>query len=113
MKSETLLMYDKYQFFFEIIHKDRYILFYYIKECKCDPDYSFEKFFDIYDFILDYHKQIKPIYYSFKISRNKIIHKFEKEKKKIQYYDYEKALKLCFCYDVKNIILEFLSDYKL
>ena len=48
----------------------------------CDPDYSFEKFFDIYDYMLDYHKQIKPIYYSFKIYRNKIIQKFQKEKKR-------------------------------
>ena len=67
MKPETLLIYDKYRYFLNIIHKDRYILLYYIKECMCDPDSRFDKFFDIYDYILDYHKQIKPICYSFEI----------------------------------------------
>ena len=113
MKNETRLIYDKYRYFLKVIHTDRYQLFYYIKECMCDPDYSFEKFFDAYDYILDYHKKIKSIYYSFKISRNKFFSKFEKEKQKIEYYDYEKVLRKYFCYDIKNIIMSYLLEYKL
>ena len=44
--------------FLKVIHTDRYRLLYYIKECMCYPDYNFENFFDVYDYILDYHKKL-------------------------------------------------------
>ena len=110
MKIETEIIYTKYSKKFNIIHIDRHTLFFYIKEHRCDPDKDFKKYFETREFIIEYHKQIKSIYYTFKTSRNNLLKNFEKEKRKIQYNDYEKVLKKYFCYDVKNIILEFLIN---
>ena len=55
MITETLNIYSKYYFFLFVLSDERNELF-----CKSKTELDYEKFFNLYDYVLDLHYQIKP-----------------------------------------------------
>ena len=95
MKVETTILYSKYLYFLYEMSNNMHELFYDVDTFTTD----FNKFFDTRMYILNEHSTIKYPYHNFIKTRSEII-------KKIQYGKYEILLR-SFCYDIKNMILQF------
>ena len=96
MKPETAFLYFKYRYFLLILSDERNELFY-----KSKTELDYEKFFNLYDHILDLHYEIKPLWRNYNKQRSQMIKRFE-------YGKYEMLLRLYFCTDIKNVILGYL-----
>ena len=100
MKSEIA---QKYVYFLNIAHNDRIDLFSISK-----TELDFDEFFKLRLFILWSYDEMRIKYNNFKKRRTSIIRQFNKKKNVIHKKDCESVLKYIFCYDIKNLILEFL-----
>ena len=95
---------SKYIYFRKIIYTQRELFF--------NPSdillFNHECFYNSQTYVLSYDSKMRKEYHNFHKERMIIVNKFEDEKKIIQYNCYEKVLRNVFCYDIKNVILEFL-----
>jgi len=96
MKPETVEIYAKYRYFLFLLSNERLHLFY-----KNEHELDYEAFFDLYNYGVWKHWDIKPLWKNYKKRRAQIIKKFEYEKHEILIRPY-------FCTDIKNLILSFI-----
>ena len=96
MTPETAQLYSKYSYFLNILDNGRHPLFF-IDENSID----YESFFQLYNYGIYMHHEIKPIYRNYKARRNQIIKKFERGKIHI-------LLRSYFCYDLREEIIKYL-----
>ena len=96
MLQDTLEVYQKYRVYLSILDNGRHPLFY-IDE----NTLNYEAFFDAYQWGVYLHHEIKPVWRKYKTRRNQIIKKFERGK-------YMILLRSYFCYDLVNLIIEFI-----
>ena len=96
MKPETIDLYAKYRYFLFVLSNERLQLFY-----KCEQELDYEAFFEIYNYGIWKHWQVRPIWKNYKKRRAQIIKKFENGK-------YEILIRPYFCTDIKNLILSFI-----
>ena len=100
MKSEVA---TKYVYFLNIVHNDRIDLFSISK-----TELDFDEFFKVRLYILSSYNEMRIIYNKFKKRRAYIFKQFKIKQNIIHKRDCESILKYKFCYDIKNLILEFL-----
>ena len=100
MKSEIS---TKYSYILESVHNNRNELF-----SVSETDIDFDKFFDTRLYILSLYFEMQITHNNFKKRRTNIIRQFNKKKNIIHKKECESVLKYIFCFDIKNIILEFL-----
>ena len=103
MTPETIDLYSKYRYFMFVLSNERLQLF-----LKDENELDFDTFFDYYNMVLFYHWLIKPIWKNFRNSRYQMIKRFEKKKSIIKRRAYMNILNNYFCYDISNLICEFL-----
>ena len=110
MKPETTYLYFKYRYFLLILSDERNELFY-----KSKTELDYEKFFNLYDHILDLHYEIKPLWRNYNKQRSQMIKRFEygKYEMLLRLWQSHKYLRhgrkrLYFCTDIKNVILGYL-----
>ena len=96
MKPETLNIYSKYSYFLFVLSNERNDIFY-----KSYTEIDYEKFFTLYNEVIAWHWEIKPLWKKYNQNRFQIIKKFE-------YGKYEISIRHYFCRDIKNVILSFL-----
>ena len=96
MLSETLTLYNKYQYNLFIYSNERLFLF--IKNREELDHENFEKYY--FD-VLSFHNAIKRHWKYYKSRRSQIIKKFEYEKIEILIRPY-------FCSDIKFLILSYI-----
>ena len=96
MKPETEMLYYKYRYFLFLISNERNDLFY-----KSEIELDYEKFFDLHNYGMYLHWQIKPAWRKYNKNRDQIIKKFE-------YGKYEIAIRPYFCTYIKNVIFSLM-----
>ncbi len=96
MKSETLIVYNKYNYFLFVLSNERFNLF-----TIHDNALDYDTFFDLYNDVVCWHKIIRPLYRNFNKRRSEIIKKFEYEK-------YMILLRSRFNYDIYTEIMGFI-----
>ena len=96
MKPETVEIYAKYRYFLFLLSNEKLHLFH-----KNEHELDYEAFFDLFNYGVWKHWDIKPLWKNYKKRRAQIIKKFE-------YGKYEILLRPHFCYDVRKIISLYL-----
>ena len=96
MKSDTLILYNKYLYNLFIYSNERVFLF-----VKNKDELDHELFFEYYDNVINKHFHLKHHWKYFKKRRSEIIKKFEIGKVDILISPY-------FCTDIKTLILTFI-----
>ena len=96
MLPETVDLYAKYRFFLYLLSNERLMLFH-----KNKNELDYENFFDLYNWVIHKHWQIKPLYKIFRTRRAAIIKKFNHGK-------YYILLSSHFCNDIVTVIISFI-----
>ena len=103
MKDDTLNVYSKYRYFLHLLSNERLMLF-----RKNKDELDFDNFFDLYNHVIRYHWLIKIPWRRFHTTRYQIIKRFKNERIIIKRSAYMDLLREYFCYDIANIICEFI-----
>ena len=107
MKLETIILYNKYKYFNDLLFNNRH-LFYKQDEEVIDVDQLIE----VFNYTSSINRLLKREYKFYRSKRYQLIKQFKQDTIKIKYNDIEIILRSYFCYDIKILILEFLTHYK-
>ena len=106
MKSETIILNYKFKYFNHVMFNNRHLL--YNQNDIIDVD----KLITHFNYANLINRSLKREYQLYRSKRYQIIRKFNKDTLKFKYNDIESILRLYFCTDIKNLILEFMMSYK-
>ena len=106
MKIETRILNLKYIYFNSLLFNNRHL--FYNQNDIIDVDNLIE----VFNYTCSRNRLLKREYQLYRSKRCQIIRKFNKYMMKIKYNEIENILRLYFCTDIKNLILEFMMSYK-
>ena len=106
MKFETIILNYKFKYFNHVMFKNRHL--FYNQNYIIDVD----KLITHFNYANLINRLTKREYQLYRSKRCQIIRKFNKDMIKIKYNEIESILRLYFCTDIKNLILEFMMSYK-